>query len=273
MMKKFLILSMVITVFLLSAGKQKPVKIFMVGDSTMADKPTPEDNPERGWGMVFPTFFDDNVIIENHAQNGRSTRTFIEEGRWDFVINRVGKGDFVFIQFGHNDEVSTKKSYTTEADFKANFERMVVDVRAKGGIPVLCTSIARRSFDSIGNLTDTHPVYPEIIKQVAKEKKVYLIDMEAKSEKVLKTYGAEKSKKLFMNIEPGIWKKVPEGKTDNTHLVDSGAYEMGKCAVEGIRELNIKPLKKHLLQHVSPDKLKYTVPVEGLSKIKPVEVI
>ena len=73
----------------LSAGKAKPVKVFMVGDSTMADKKPIADTPERGWGMVFPSFFDKDVVIENHAQNGRSTRTFIEEGLWDKVMSRL----------------------------------------------------------------------------------------------------------------------------------------------------------------------------------------
>src|SRR5512133_1128275 len=79
----------------------KPV-IYLVGDSTMADKPL-EDNPERGWGQLLPEFFNDKVVIENHAMNGRSTRSFIYEGRWDSVMNKVRRGDYVVIQFGHND--------------------------------------------------------------------------------------------------------------------------------------------------------------------------
>jgi lysophospholipase L1-like esterase len=270
-MKKVFLFLLIASTVVLTAGKQKPIKIFLVGDSTMADKPTPDENPERGWGMVLPTFFKDNVIIENHAQNGRSTRSFIKEGRWDFLLDRIGKGDYVFIQFGHNDEVKTKKSYTTEEEFKANFERMVNDVRAKGAIPVICTSVARRSFDSIGNLIDTHPVYPEIIKQVAKEKDVYMIDMKARSEKVLRKYGVGDSKKLFMHIEPGIWKKVPEGKKDDTHFVALGAYEMANCAIEGIEDLKIKALVKNIKRHPSFGEIRYTTPVPGLSTIKPKE--
>jgi len=245
-MKKLFIFSMLFASFLLfNASKSKPVKMFLIGDSTMADKPI-EDNPERGWGMVLPSFFNDNVIVENHARNGRSSRTFIEEGRWDFVLNRVGKGDYVVIQFGHNDEVETKKSYTTLPEFKANFQRFVREVREKGAEAILCTSVARRKFDSIGNLIDTHPVYPEVIRQVAKEMSVPLIDMQRKSEKVLLKYGVENSKKLFMHIAPGIWKKVPDGRVDDTHFVEAGAMEMAKCFVEGIREENIKVLKRNL---------------------------
>ena len=141
-----------VLMLLLASGKQKPIKVFMVGDSTMADKSSVDENPERGWGMVLPSYFNDKVLIENHAQNGRSSKTFIAEGRWDVVLNRIGEGDYVIIQFGHNDEVSTKKSYCPEVEFEANFRKMVTDVRHNKANPVLCTSIARRKFDSVGNL-------------------------------------------------------------------------------------------------------------------------
>jgi lysophospholipase L1-like esterase len=269
-MKKLFILSMLIAMFLLFNGsKDKPVKLFLIGDSTMADKPI-DDNPERGWGMVLPSFFNDNVIIENHARNGRSSRTFIEEGRWDFVLGRIGEGDFVVLQFGHNDEVETKKAYTPLNEFKANFQRFVREVRGKGAEPILCTSVARRRFDSIGNLVDTHPVYPDAIRQVAMEMKVAFVDMEKKSEKVLEKYGIEPSKKLFMHIEAGIWKKIPDGRIDDTHFVNAGAMEMSKCFIEGIREENIKPLKKNLLKSKNIVQ-KYTTPVSGIDQIKPVK--
>ena len=250
---------------LLMSGKSKPIKIFMVGDSTMADKSPVNENPERGWGMVLPSYFNNNVVIENHARNGRSSKTFIAEGRWDFVLNRIGEGDYVIIQFGHNDEVPSKKSYCSEAEFEANFRKMVTDVSRKNANPILCTSIARRKFDSVGNLVDTHPVYPDIIKKVAKEMHIPLIDMELKSEVLLKKYGVEGSKKLFMHIEPGLWKGIPDGKTDDTHLVDAGAMEMAALAIEGIKELKIIPLKKNL---VNSKKLvlKYTTPLNEIEK-------
>ncbi|MDO9152788.1 MAG: hypothetical protein Q7U47_03615 [Paludibacter sp.] len=156
-MKVIYVFFVFVSLLIFTFGRSKPVKVFLVGDSTMSDKSPMSENPERGWGMVLPSFFNDNVIIENHARNGRSSRTFIEEGRWDFVINRVGKGDDVVLQFGHNDEVETRKSFTPLPEFKANFQRFVRDVKAKGANPILCTSVARRKFDSIGNLIDTHP--------------------------------------------------------------------------------------------------------------------
>jgi lysophospholipase L1-like esterase len=261
-------ISVILISLLLCSGKNKPVRLFLVGDSTMADKSSPTDNPERGWGMVLPTFFNDNVIIENHARNGRSTKTFIAEGRWNFLIQRVSAGDFVVIQFSHNDEVETKKSFTPLPDFEENFRRFVRDVRAKSANPILCTPVARRKFDSIGNLIDTHPVYPQAIIRVATEMKVPLIDLETKSEEILKKYGVEESKKLFMHIEPGVWKSMPNGRQDDTHFVEKGALEMANIFVEGVKELKIKALKNNIL---NPKKrsLKLTVPVEGIDKVTP----
>ena len=87
---------------MLACGPEKPIHVFMIGDSTMADKPL-EDNPERGWGQLFPEYFDENVVVANHAVNGRSTKSFISEGRWQVVLDSLGAGDVVFMQFGHYD--------------------------------------------------------------------------------------------------------------------------------------------------------------------------
>src|ERR1044071_3634283 len=108
-----------LSVFLFLAPEKKKIKVFMAGDSTMAIKET-KAYPETGWGMPFVYFFDSTVVVDNRAQNGRSTRPFIEEGRWKPVADSLQEGDYVFIQFGHNDEVPTKRSFTTEADYKAN---------------------------------------------------------------------------------------------------------------------------------------------------------
>ena len=146
---------------------------------------------------------------------------------------------------------------------------MVRDARSKGANPILCTSVARRKFDSIsGDLIDTHPVYPAIIRQVASEMNVPLIDMQRKSETVLRTYGPEASQKLFMHIAPGVWRLIPNGRQDNTHFVAEGAMEMAKCFVEGVSESNLKPLKNNLLKNTDIEP-KCTAPVAGLDAIKP----
>jgi len=230
---------------LLIAAKPKPVKIFMAGDSTMADKPIP-DNPERGWGMLLPSYFNENVIVENHARNGRSTRSFIREGRWDTLISRVSAGDYVIIQFGHNDEKIETDRGTTLYDFKANFKKFVQDVRDKGATPIVCTPIERRKFDANGKFVDQHGKYPEQIRALAKEENVGFIDLQVKTRALIESLGVEGSKKLFLHIAPGEYQSLPKGREDDTHMSVNGAMTVAKFTVEGFNALDLKPLVENL---------------------------
>lgn len=262
----FYILLAVISITFVSM-KHKPVRLFLAGDSTMADKEKVAF-PETGWGMVLPSYFNDNVLIENHARNGRSTRTFISEGRWDFMLQRVKKGDFVVIQFGHNDQSKQKQDrYTTPEDYKKNLEKFVSDVRTKGATPILCTPVERRKFDKDSNFVDQHGKYPNIVRRVAKEKNVYLVDMHHSSMDFLVEKGNESSKQFFLHVKPGESEKYPEGKEDNTHFKPAGAMVMARIFVEGIQSLKIKPLVKNLKPSTEV-KLQYTVPVVGLDDLK-----
>ncbi|MDR1679203.1 MAG: rhamnogalacturonan acetylesterase [Prevotellaceae bacterium] len=246
---------------------KKPVRIFLAGDSTMADKEQ-RAYPETGWGQVLPSYFDNNVVIENHARNGRSTRTFISEGRWDFMLNRVAKGDFVVVQFGHNDQSKNKLDrYTTPEDFKRNFERFVDDVRSKGAVPILCTPVERRKFDKDSNFVDQHGNYPNLIRQVAKEKQVYLIDMQHTSMDFLIGAGNEGSKQYFLHIGAGISEKYPDGKVDNTHFKPEGAMQMARLFVEGLQQLGISELTGHL-KPASKVTLTYTTPLKEIEKLQ-----
>lgn len=228
---------------LFACEKQQPV-LYMVGDSTMANKPDLE-YPERGWGQLLPAYFNSSLVIENHAQNGRSTRSFIYEGRWDSVYKKLQSGDFVVIQFGHNDEVESKTGrYATPEEFQYNLRKFVTESQQKGAKPILCTSIARRNFvDSI--LIDTHGSYPSYLMAVAKEFNIPCIDMNEKSTKLLSSLGEEGSLPLFLQIPPGVYKKVPDGKIDNTHLSEKGATTMAGLFVEGIKEQYLE-LEKYL---------------------------
>src|SRR5690606_25656834 len=103
-----------------------------------------KDYPETGWGMPFSYFFDESIRVDNRAMNGRSTRTFLSEGRWQSILDSLHGGDFVFIQFGHNDEHKSKVDrYTSPEQFAANLTRFVTDVRAKKAHPLLLTPITR----------------------------------------------------------------------------------------------------------------------------------
>lgn len=220
------------------------ITIYMIGDSTMANKPL-DDNPERGWGQMIPMFFDSTVLIENHARNGRSTRSFLRETLWTPVVNKLQPGDYVFIQFGHNDEKPEKVDrYTPPEDYRKNLIRFVTETRERQAEPVLCTPIMRRRFDEQGKFFDEHGVYPGIVRQIAEEYKVPLIDMHRKSEKLIVDLGPEGSKKIFLWIPPGVYKSLPNGREDNTHFSEYGATKMAECAVEGIKELNLELAKR-----------------------------
>jgi lysophospholipase L1-like esterase len=225
-----------------------PITVYLAGDSTMAQK-LPEKRPETGWGEELQKYFDERrVVVENHAQNGRSTKSFIAEGRWQAIVAKLKPGDYVLIQFGHNDESKEKGDrYTPPEDYRKNLVRFVADVREKKAIPVLLTPVMRRRFDKDGVFQDTHGEYPDIVRGVAREQKVALIDMHRKSERVLKQYGPEESRKLFLQLKPGENPNYPKGVEDNTHFSPLGAGIMASLAVEGIKEQKIglaKFLKK-----------------------------
>ena len=222
----------------LSAIAQKqPVTIFLAGDSTMAAK-QPEKRPETGWGeMLGQHFKAGSIRIENRAANGRSTKTFISEGKWQSIIDALRKGDYVFIQFGHNDSSKDKgERYTPPEDYRGNLVRFVDEVKARGGYPILLTPVMRRRFDKDGKFYDTHGEYPDIVRSVAREQQVSLIDMHRKSETVIVRYGVEDSRKLFLQLKSGENANYPNGVDDNTHFSPLGAEEMAKIAVEGLRE-------------------------------------
>lgn len=244
---------------LLSAFRaDKPVvTIFMIGDSTMANKKMDGGNPERGWGMVLPGFFSEDVRIDNHAANGRSSKSFISEGRWEKVISKVKKGDYVFIQFGHNDEKADSTRHTDPGTtFDDNLRRFVNETRAKGGIPVLFNSIVRRNFvqpkdASIAKdirrtiLFDTHGAYLDSPRNVAKELGVTFIDLNKITHDLVQGLGPVESKKLFMFVEPNRVPAFPKGREDNTHLNIYGARTVAGLAVEAIGK-EIPELAKYI---------------------------
>lgn len=225
---------------------QQPITIFLAGDSTAANK-LAEKRPETGWGEMLQQYFDPSkVVVDNRAMNGRSTKTFISEGRWDAIVDKLKKDDWVFVQFGHNDSAKDKgERYTPPAAYRANLIRFIADVRGKNANIVLMTPVMRRRFDKDGKFYDSHGEYPDIVRVVAREQKTDLIDMHRTSEDVIKKYGVEGSRELFLQLKPDETPNYPKGIEDNTHFRPKGAEEMAKLAVEGIRGQKLK-LRKYL---------------------------
>src|SRR3954470_6493640 len=186
-------------------AQKPPVVVYLAGDSTMAQKAF-DKRPETGWGEYLQIQFDSaKVRIENHAQNGRSTKSFIDEGLWQAIANKLKKGDYVFIEFGHNDEKKEdpKRFADARTDYRNNLIRFIDEVRSKNANPVLLTPVVRRRFDEKNEFFDTHGEYPAVVREVAATYKVPLIDMQRRSEALLRKLGVENSKKLYLILRKG----------------------------------------------------------------------
>ncbi len=229
----------ILCLFFFSFTASEPMHVFLIGDSTMADKVS-ADFPETGWGMPFASFFNEAVEVQNHAYNGRSTKSFRREGRWAKVFNQIKKGDYVLIQFGHNDaKVSDTSRYApAQTDFRENLVRYVRETRSKGGIPILLTPTQRRKFDSTGVFVDQHADYPIVVREVASAEKVLLIDIEKESKKYIAVEGPEGAKKMFLHYPAGIFKKFSKGVADDTHFSPFGAKKIASMVAEGILASN-----------------------------------
>lgn len=242
------IFAVTISILLLSiVGLAKdPITVYLAGDSTCANK-LAEKRPETGWGEMFGQFFRDNKVkIDNRAMNGRSTKTFISEGRWQKIVDDLKRGDYVFIQFGHNDSSKDKgERYTPPEDYRKNLIKFIEEVRAKKAFPILLTPVMRRRFDKDGKFYDTHGGYPDIVRNVAKEYKTPLIDAQRESEKLIVGLGEENSKKLFLILAKGESPNYPNGLDDNTHFSPKGAEEIAKIIVAEIKKQKIG-LRKYL---------------------------
>jgi lysophospholipase L1-like esterase len=232
------------------APAQRRITLYLIGDSTMADKPDPEHNPERGWGQALPQFLDAGAVVQNHAVNGRSTKSFIAEGRWDSVRTRLRAGDYVLIQFGHNDQkVEDSTRYTNPyTGYRRNLERFVAESRAKGATPIVLSSIVRRKFNASGVLEDTHGVYPWVARTVARETGAPFVDLQLLTEDLVVRAGPVQSKRLYVWVEQGQYPAFPQARQDDTHLSPAGATEVARLAALALRQSGepVAPRARHL---------------------------
>lgn len=234
---------------LLSGAAPAPAapRLHLAGDSTMADKPLDPPNPERGWGQLLPRFFRDPGIVVNHAVNGRSTKSFIDEGRWQKLVDALQPGDWVIVQFGHNDEKSEdpKRHAAPRGAYQDNLRRFVTDVRAKGATPVLATPVARRKWNDAGELVDTHGDYPDALRAVAAETGTPLLELNGLTAALEAGHGVEGSKRLHLHLPAGAYARKPEGYRDDTHFSEYGAERVAALAVQEILRLQL-PLAAEL---------------------------
>ena len=240
--------------------EHRPTTIFIIGDSTAANKDTTGGKQERGWGMMLQNQFDAAYIrVDNHAVNGRSSKSFIDEGRWDKVLEKMQPGDYVIIQFGHNDEKPKADRHTDPGStFDYNLARFVRETREHGGIPVLMNCVVRRNFFVIApdndddellrtttfkdgvkmiegdTLVDTHGLYAVAPRDVARRMNCHFVDANAITHDLEQGLGREASKKLHMWFLPGQEPSVPDGRQDNTHYNVYGAQRVAALLAEAL---------------------------------------
>jgi len=201
----------------LSAADAPPVKIVIVGDSTVCDYPP--ESPARGWGQFIADYFDDSVKVVNLAASGRSTKTFIAEGRWAKALDE--KPALILIQFGHNDSHAKEKPEATDAatDYPANLRRYIDDARQVGATPVLITPMCRRTFNLDGTLEDILQPYADAMKAVGAEKRVAVIDLHAMS------------RELYLQLGETNCLELANAPGDRTHFGEKGARKMAELVM------------------------------------------
>ena len=260
MKSKFVFLILAGALLLSAMTPDKTTTIFVIGDSTAAQKDTTGGTQERGWGMKLQQCFDANyIVVDNHAVNGRSSKSFIDEGRWDKVLAKIKPGDYVIIQFGHNDEKPQPARHTEPGStFDANLARYVRQTREHGGIPVLMNAVARRNFfiqtpqndddEKLRNSTfkdgaqlvegqtliDTHGLYRVAPKHVADSMHCHFVDANLITSELEQRLGTEGSKKLHMWFLPGQEPSEPNGKQDNTHYNIYGAKVVARLLADAL---------------------------------------
>ena len=200
-----------------AAAHAAPVRLFIAGDSTAAEY-GPERAPQAGWGQALQSYLDPaRFEVRNHAKGGRSTRSFIDEGRLDAIGRELRRGDVLLIQFGHNDaKFEDRTRYTDpDSDYPRMLMRYVQLARDKGATPVLVTPVARLLYD-FGSLLDTHARYTLAMQQLATREHVALIDLNDRSMRWIRALGEQGARPYFLF--------VPEQKkADGTHFSVAGA--------------------------------------------------
>ncbi|MCC8102020.1 MAG: rhamnogalacturonan acetylesterase [Clostridiales bacterium] len=214
-------------------------KIFWACDSTVQDNSI-QSYPCTGIGQVFSLYLKEGITVENHAVNGKSTKSFIDESRLVPIYDRITAGDFLFIQFGHNDEKKDDPSRYTEPfhSYMENLEKFVNVARNKNAYPVLITPLERRCFGEEGVLkAGEHGDYVLAMKRVAGRLNVPLVDLWSMSREAIEKAGTERTKKWYMHLSPGVFPNYPDGLTDNTHLQYAGAVFFAGCIARGMKAL------------------------------------
>jgi lysophospholipase L1-like esterase len=214
--------------------------IFITGDSTVVDA---QYEPWASWGQMLPYFFVPNeVVIANYAESGETLKAFEDRRRIDKIWNKIKAGDYLFIQFGHNDQ---KAGNSTKSGYRKRLKEWILKAKELGAIPVLVTSMNRRVFDENNKIVNTLDDFPDEMREISREEKVDLIDLNAISKTLFEAMGPEEAKKAFVHYPANSYPNQPTALADDTHFNTYGAYELAKCVVKSIVDQNLT-LKKYI---------------------------
>ncbi|WP_285573974.1 rhamnogalacturonan acetylesterase [Streptomyces sp. RTGN2] len=213
----------------------RPRTVHIAGDSTAAQKYA-DAAPETGWGMALPFFLGRTLDVANHAMNGRSSKSFIDEGLLAALLPEVRAGDLLLIQFGHNDEKTEDPArgtdpYTTYQDHLRQYVRAA---RARRALPVLLTPVERRRFAADGTARPSHGEYPAAMRALAAEERVPLLDLQALTLARWQELGPDGTQAYFNWLEPGQSPNYPDGQQDNTHFQPRGAVEAARLVARAL---------------------------------------
>lgn len=236
------------------------MKIFMMGDSTMRYNNF-QRYPQCGWGQVLHMFTKNQWLIEDHAENGRSTKSFKDEGRFDVILSRLEKGDFVICQFGHNDQKDDPKRYAEAyGSYQDNLKYFALEVEKKGGRIVFATSVTRHQFVD-GKVSNTHFDYPQAMIDFCNANGYTCIDLNGLTIDLYNKIGEEASSKFHMIFPPNIYPNYLEGKEDHTHLVYRGALMVAELFVRAIAKTN-DPIKECFINLEEKEEIDYTMLID-----------
>jgi fibronectin type 3 domain-containing protein len=232
----------------LEIARASAITVFLAGDSTVCDQP-PLSDPYvsyGGWGQMLTSYFKPGVAVANYAAAGRTSISFINEGRLNDILRVIKPNDYLFIQFGHNDEHAGSGSspFTT---YEAALQKYIDGARVHQAIPVLVTPVARRSFDSHGTIVDTHGQYPVAMRQLAAAQHVQLIDLTALSMAYFQKLGPTGTQSVFFFLPSGVSPDFPDGVADNTHFQVNGAIQVAGLVSGAIKTQQIQPLASYLM--------------------------
>lgn len=217
--------------------------IFLAGNSTVVDQ---DREPWAAWGQMIPAFFQPKkIVVANYAESGETLKAFKGERRLEKIWSMAKPGDYLFIEFAHNDQKPGGNFLDPFTTYKQTVKEWIAEARKRNMIPVLVSSMNRRTFDSSGHITNSLGDYPEAMRQTGKEEGVAVIDLNAMSKILYEAWGPERSIKAFVHFPANTFPNQTKELKDNTHFTTYGAYELAKCIVIGIRQ-NVPALAKYL---------------------------